>query len=118
MLKKILVVEDEVATLKMLGHFLSMKNLDVHTAQDGLEALELMKEMTPDAILLDVIMPRLDGYGFLREIKKIQKFRTIPVVILTAREMMRDTFIQEGVLDFVVKPYDPEELYKTLLKYL
>ena len=54
MLKKILVVEDEVATLKMLGHFLSMKNLDVHTAQDGLEALELMKEMTPDAILLDV----------------------------------------------------------------
>ena len=116
--KKILLVDDDAATLKLLQVFLEAKNLEVQTAQDGVDALDKLKNMMPDIILLDVIMPKLDGYGFLREIKKEPKFRSVPVVVLTGREMMRDIFIQEGIKDFVTKPYDPEDLYKILSKYL
>ena len=77
-----------------------------------------MKNMKPDLIILDVMMPNMDGYGFLREIKKEPKFRAIPVVVLKGREMMRDLFVQEGVQDFVRKPCSQEELYNTVSKYL
>jgi len=118
MSKKVLVIDDDTATLKLLQVFLSAKDLEVHTAEDGIDALEKMKKMTPDLIVLDVMMPKMDGYGFLREIKKEPKFRLTPVIVLTAREMMREIFVQEGIRDFVTKPYDPEELYKTVSKYL
>lgn len=118
MSKKVLVIDDDAATLKLLQAFLSAKDLEVHTAEDGLDALERIKKMTPDVIVLDVMMPKMDGYGFLREIRKDSKFRLTPVVVLTAREMMREVFVQEGIRDFVTKPYDPEDLYKAILKYL
>jgi CheY-like chemotaxis protein len=118
MSKKILVVDDDSATLSLLQAFLSAKGLEVHTALDGVDALEKLAKIRPDLIVLDVMMPRMDGYGFLREIRKDTKFRSTPVVVLTAREMLRDVFVQEGVRDYVTKPYDPEDLYKTLSKYL
>ena len=118
MKKKVLIVEDDPATLGLLKTFLSEKGLEVQTAADGLDALEKVRKSAPDLVLLDVIMPKLDGYGFLRELRKDPKLRGMPVVVLTAREMMRDVFVQEGVKDFVTKPYVPEELYKTVSKYL
>jgi CheY-like chemotaxis protein len=117
-MKKILVVEDDAPTRDLLKSFLTGKGLEVQTAVDGLEALAAVHKSPPDLLLLDVILPKLDGYGLLRELKKDAKLRGLPVVVLTAREMMRDVFIQEGVKDFVPKPYDPEELYKTVCKYL
>ena len=118
MAKTILIVDDDSATLQLLQFFLIGKGYDVETAEDGVSGLEKVKKSCPDLIVLDVMMPRLDGYGFVREIKKDAKLRRVPVVVLTAREMMRDVFLQEGIQDFVVKPYDPEELFKILLKYL
>ena len=117
-MKKILIVEDDPSTLNLLRSFLSEKGLDVQTAVDGLDALEKVRKSTPDLVLLDVILPKLDGYGFLRELKKDAQLRGLPVVVLTAREMMRDVFVQEGVRDFITKPYNPEELYKIVGKYL
>src|SRR3989338_4300956 len=108
MSKQILVIDDDTATLKLLEAFLSAKDLGVLTAEDGIAGLEVMKKMTPDVIILDVMMPKMDGYGFLREIRKESKFRLTPVIVLTAREMMREIFVQEGIRDFVTKPYDPE----------
>ena len=116
--KKILIVDDDGSVLNLLRVFLTEKGFEAHTAQDGLDAIEKLKTVTPDLILLDVIMPKLDGYGFVREIKKNPKFRQIPIVVLTAREMMRDVFIQEGVQHFVVKPYNPEELFGIISKCL
>ena len=118
MAQKILIVDDDSATLKLLQSFLATKGFDVEIAEDGLSGLEKVKQGCPDLIVLDVMMPRMDGYGFVREIKKDARFRRVPIIVLTAREMMRDVFLQEGIQDFVVKPYDPEELLKTLLKYL
>ena len=118
-MKNILIVDDDEAVLKLLEAFLVSKGgLQVSAALDGEAALQAMKKTRPDLVILDVIMPRLDGYGFLREVKKVEAWRSIPVIVLTAREMMRDVFIQEGVKDFVTKPYEPEELYRIMSKYL
>ena len=117
MSKKILIVDDDAATLQLLHSFLTEKGFEIETCVDGIEGLEKAKVWGPALILLDVMMPRMDGYGFVREIKKDAKLRNVPIIVLTAREMMRDVFLQEGIKDYVVKPYDPEELYKILLKY-
>ena len=118
MRKKILLIDDDESILSLLQVFLTSRDLEVFTAQNGLEGMELLKKMTPDLIVLDVMMPQMDGYGFLVEARKDPKTHATPVVVLTAREMMRDVFVQEGVRDFITKPCDPEELYKILLKYL
>ncbi len=117
-MKKILIVEDDAVMAALLKTYLLSKQLEVETAVDGVEGLEKVKASVPDLILLDVMMPRLDGYGFIRELKKDIKMRALPVIVLTAREMMRDVFVQEGVKDFVAKPYDPAELFKIIAKYL
>ena len=117
MAKKILLIDDDEATLKLLKPFLVSKGYSVETAMDGLEGLEKVRSWKPDLVVLDVIMPRMDGYGFVREIKKDPKLRAVPVVVLTAREMMRDVFVQEGIKDYVIKPYDPEELLRMIVKH-
>lgn len=118
MSKKILIVEDDPPTLKLLESFLLANGYQVQTAVDGVAGLEKMKQERPDLILLDVMMPRLDGYGFVREVKKDARFRGVPIVVLTAREMMRDMFVQEGIKEYVTKPYDPDELLGILRRYV
>ena len=110
-------MDDDSATLQLLKSFLTEKGFETETAVDGVEGLEKVRQKSPDLVLLDVMMPRLDGYGFVREMKKDVKLRRVPIIVLTAREMMRDVFLQEGISDFVVKPYEPEELFKILLKH-
>ncbi len=118
-MKQILLVDDDAAVLSLLSAYLKTKpGVSVRTATNGAEALEDIKKSRPDLIVLDVMMPVMDGYGFLREVKKDERHRTIPIIVLTAREMTRDIFIQEGVRDFVVKPYDADELFGIISKYL
>ena len=117
-MKKVLIVEDNAAMSELLKAYLISKGLEALTAADGIEALEMLERSVPGLIILDVIMPRLDGYGFLLEIKKSAKFRSIPVIVVSAREMMRDMFVREGVKDFIAKPYDPDALFKIITKYL
>ena len=117
-MNKILIVEDDARAQSLLKVFFESKGLSVESALDGMEGLEKLKKGVPDLVLLDVIMPKLDGYGFIREIKKVPEWRSLPVVVFTAREMLRDMFVQEGVKDFVLKPYDPAVLYDTIAKYL
>lgn len=117
-MKKILIVDDDAALAALLKAYLISAGLEVDTACDGLDAMEKLGKEIPHLIVLDVIMPRLDGYGFLLEIKKDAKLRSIPVVVVSAREMMRDMFVQEGVKGFITKPYDPAELHRAIEKFL
>jgi len=117
-MKKVLIVDDDVALAALLKTYLVSMGLEADTAIDGLDALEKIGKAVPSLIVLDVIMPRLDGYGFLLEIKKDAKLRSIPIIVASAREMMRDMFVQEGVKGFISKPYDPVELHKIIVKYL
>lgn len=108
----ILVVDDQAANLRVVSTLLSRQGYTVLTADTGEHALELIRERRPDLMLLDMMMPGLDGFGVLQQIRQEDALRQLPVVFLTAahdRELLIRAF-DAGVVDYVTKPFMPEEL--------
>ncbi len=107
--EKILVVDDEASIRRILETRLSMIGYDVVTAADGEEALGIFQETTPDLVVLDVMMPKLDGYGVCQELRKETD---VPIIMLTALGDVADriTGLELGADDYVVKPFSPKEL--------
>jgi len=118
---KILVVDDRPSSVKVLRVRLNSEGYDVLEASDGFQALEIVEREPPDLVLLDVMMPKMDGYEVCRKIKGREKTRFLPVVLVTALSD-RDakiTGIEAGADDFLNKPVDPSELrvrVRSLLK--
>ena len=108
--KKILVADDEQQLALALKIRLQSKGFQVLTASDGRQALELIAQEKPDLVILDVVMPVMDGYFCLREINQRFGRTKIPVIILTARDRMKELFDLEGVEDYVIKPFDHDDL--------
>ena len=108
--KKILVADDEQQLALAVKIRLQSKGYVVVIASDGQQALQLAEQEKPDLIILDVLMPVMDGYSCLREINTRFGRGKIPVIILTARDRMKDLFELEGVEDYVIKPFDHEDL--------
>ncbi|MEC4986093.1 MAG: response regulator transcription factor [Oscillatoria sp. PMC 1068.18] len=106
---KILVVDDEAAVRRILKTRLTMVGYDVLTAADGDEALEVFASALPDLVVLDVMMPRKDGYEVCQEMRK---YSDIPIILLTALGDVSDriTGLQFGADDYLVKPFSPKEL--------
>jgi DNA-binding response OmpR family regulator len=108
---KILIVDDEKETVELLRLLLDKETHEVFTALGGDEALEVLKRQTPQLILLDVTMPKMDGYTFMSHLQAEDATRDISVMILTGREGMKDTFQEfTNVVDFIPKPFDIKEL--------
>jgi OmpR family response regulator RpaB len=107
--EKILVVDDEVSIRRILETRLSTIGYSVVTAADGEEALLIYKKELPDLIILDIMMPKLDGYGVCQEIRKESE---VPIIMLTALGDVADriTGLELGADDYVVKPFSPKEL--------
>lgn len=107
--EKILVVDDEASIRRILETRLSMIGYDVVTAADGEEALEVFNREHPDLVVLDVMMPKLDGYGVCQELRKDSD---VPIIMLTALGDVADriTGLELGADDYVVKPFSPKEL--------
>ena len=86
------------------------------SAEDGQKMLDLLKVKKPDVILLDVMLPGMDGYTALREMKKEEQFKDIPVIVLSAKEKnkMDDLFALEGISFFVQKPFDARDLMQKI----
>lgn len=112
MSKKILVIDDDPHIVELLKNRLVACSYQVVTAQDGEAGLEQVEKENPDLIIVDVLMPRMDGYTFVRTLRRQDASRNIPVIVLTAKDKMKDLFELEGVKDYMVKPYRPEELMK------
>ncbi|NZA24972.1 hybrid sensor histidine kinase/response regulator [Luteimonas sp. SJ-92] len=109
---RILVVDDQPANLRVVGALLSRNGYEVLDAGDGEQALRIASEQLPDLILLDVLMPGMDGFQVLGEIKQRETLMRLPVVCLTAardREQLLRAF-DAGAVDYVTKPFLPEEL--------
>ncbi|MCP4652054.1 MAG: response regulator [Candidatus Omnitrophica bacterium] len=117
-MKKILVVDDEVDIVEVLKLRLEANSYSVSVALDGAIGLEKAKSEKPDLILLDIAMPKLDGYNFVKEIKADEATRGMPIIILTAKDKMKDLFEIEGIKDYIVKPFDPEKLIARVEKVL
>jgi twitching motility two-component system response regulator PilG len=118
--KKILVVEDSPTTRKVVVLTLKQKGYVLVEAQDGLEALSKIDEERPDLILLDIILPKMDGYKILSLIKENKELKDIPVIMLTSK----DGFIDKckgklaGSTAYLTKPFEPKDLIKTVRKYI
>jgi len=109
MTKKILAVDDDAKVLKILQHSLTREGFEVICASDGFEALERAKETKPDLILLDIMMPGMDGWEVCKEVRRKSN---VPIIMLTARddEMDRVLGLELGADDYVAKPFSPREL--------
>jgi len=107
---KILIVDDKPAIIEMSKLNLEAHEYQVISASDGQEALSKIRDERPDLIITDVVMPGMDGFAFFKELKKDDALAKIPVMVLTARPAMEDTFRVFGVNEFLVKPIEPKIL--------
>jgi DNA-binding response OmpR family regulator len=106
---RILIVDDEVKIREVIKEYAEFDGHEVAQAQDGMEALSLVKANDYDLIILDIMMPKLDGYSTCKEIKKI---KDIPIIMLSARSEEYDKLFgfELGVDDYIIKPFSPKEL--------
>ncbi len=118
--KRILVCDDDPLLVDLLEYRLVSRSYEVTVARDGGEALMRLGETRPNAIILDAMMPVVDGYEVLRRIRENQALSKIPVIMLTARKQEQDilTALELGANDYVVKPFIPEELIARLSRLL
>ncbi len=110
--KKIVVVEDEPDILEVLSYNLKREGFDVSVALDGVKGLELVKKVEPDLVILDLMLPGMDGLEICRQIKGAQKLRHIPIIMVTAKGEESDIVLGLGIGadDYVAKPFSPREL--------
>ncbi|MGM0532119.1 MAG: hybrid sensor histidine kinase/response regulator, partial [Bacteroidota bacterium] len=117
---KILLIDDSIQNLKLLGNMLREKNYQIALARDGKEGLELARMIYPDLILLDIMMPDLDGYEVCKQLKDDEQTKDIPVIFLTAKTSNEDLVrgFQIGGVDYITKPFNKEELFMRLKTHL
>lgn len=117
--KTVLVVDDEPDILLALKDMLVFEGYNVITAEDGQTALSLARSEKLDLIILDLMLPKLDGYKVCRLIKFDKKRKSIPVIMLTARTQPEDKEmgLEMHANEYIFKPYDQDELLKVVKKY-
>jgi len=118
MAKKILVIDDEPNIVDVLKARLEANGYEVVIAHDGDSGLDAVKLTRPDLIILDVMMPRMDGLTFAKKMKADESIPDIPIIVLTAKEKMRDLFEIEGIKDYITKPYTAPELLEKIRRRL
>jgi len=116
--KKILLVEDTVGISKAIKYRLEKKGFHVSQAFDGNEAMEKVPEYEPDIILLDAFLPKMNGLDVCKALQKNNKYKNIPIVIISASEENKALSEEAGAKDFVLKPYDPEDLIRKIKKHI
>ncbi|MBU2554087.1 MAG: response regulator, partial [Bacteroidetes bacterium] len=118
--EKILIVDDISKNIQILGNILSQKAYDVAYAQSGIEALKLCDKQAFDLILLDIMMPGMDGYEVCEKLKKQKHTKDIPVIFLTAKAEM-DSIIkgfEVGGQEYITKPFNSSELLARVQTHL
>jgi len=112
-MKKILLVEDERQLVKLVGRHLEKEGYEVLVAMDGEKALETVKQITPDLVILDIVLPgSIGGYEVCSRLRMKESTASVPIVMFTSRggDMDKAMGFQCGANDYVVKPYDPKVL--------
>jgi two-component system phosphate regulon response regulator PhoB len=118
--RSILIVDDEPDALELVAYNLKQAGFNVVTANDGAEALEKVRSTAPDLIVLDVMLPEMDGFSLCRVFKNAPVTSGIPIIMLTAKaaEIDRVLGLELGADDYVTKPFSPRELVLRIKKLL
>src|SRR6185503_1765641 len=121
--ERVLVIDDSPTITKVVQLVLTKAGYDVHTAPDGEAGLAAVRAQRPDVILLDFVMPRMNGYQFCRELAADDLLRDIPVVLMSAKgDQVGERFVKVmGIVDYITKPFSPEAItavvQHTIAKY-
>jgi HAMP domain-containing protein/signal transduction histidine kinase/CheY-like chemotaxis protein len=119
--KKVLVVDDDIRNIFAMTSILEPNQMQVLSAETGREAIDLLqKEPDIDAVLMDIMMPDMDGYDTMRAIRRLSKFRALPIIALTAKAMKgdREKCLEAGASDYISKPVDTRQLLGLLRLWL
>ena len=118
--KKILVVEDEQDLLTLQSMLLSIEGYTVEGVMDGQTALDVVETMKPDRILLDIMLPEVDGFQVCRQLKSNEATRRIPIIILTAKKSKEDLVMgdQAGADMYITKPYKTSMVIEAIQRLL
>jgi DNA-binding response OmpR family regulator len=120
MKKRVLIVDDEPDIVEAIRFNLELEDYECLVARDGEEALTKAKKEMPDLILLDIMLPKMNGYKVSRLLKFDKAYSHIPIIMLTARTQDKDVQLggETGADEYVKKPFDADELIKLIRKYL
>jgi DNA-binding NarL/FixJ family response regulator len=112
MAAQLLLVDDEPGLREAVKDYLQESGFSVQVASNAREGWELVQQNTPDLVISDIMMPQVDGYQFLKQLREDPRFRSLPVIFLTAKGMTTDRIqgYQAGVDAYIPKPFDPDEL--------
>lgn len=113
---EILAVDDSRTMRNMIKMALKSDDFEVHTADDGVHGLEILEGISPDAIITDINMPRMDGFGFIDAVRGQDKHRATPILVLTTESApeLKMRARNAGATGWIVKPFDPTKLIKAL----
>jgi len=119
--KSILCIEDEAEMIDLMRLILGRRGYDVKGAISGMEALKMIREHSPDLILLDLMMPEMDGWEVYQQIKADEKMKKTPVIVVTAKAQSIDRVLGLHIAkvdDYIAKPFSPQELLTSVEKVL
>jgi DNA-binding response OmpR family regulator len=120
-LQKVICIEDDAAMIDLVTLILKTKGFEVLGAMSGPEGLELIASVKPDLVLLDLMMPEMDGWDVYQRMKADEYMRTIPVIVVTAKAQTIDKVLGLNIAkvqDYITKPFSPSELVKSINKVL
>lgn len=119
-MKKVLIADDKPEVVELVKVSLEGEDYQVIGASDGEEALRKTTKERPDLVILDVVMPKIDGYEVLGNIKKDPKTKDIPVIMLSAKgqKLDREKGMKLGAIDYIIKPFGPSALLDNIKKIL
>jgi CheY-like chemotaxis protein len=119
--KKVLIVDDDVRNIFALTSMLERHNMNILYAENGRDALAILQNTADiDVVLMDIMMPEMDGYDTMRAVRQMSQFASLPMIALTAKAMKgdREKCIEAGASDYITKPVDPEQLLSLLRVWL
>ena len=112
----VLAVDDSRTMRDMIRMCLVPASFDVHLAEDGVDGIEVLDGLDPDAIITDINMPRMDGFGFIDAVRSQEEHRATPILVLTTESApeLKQRARNAGATGWIVKPFDPQKLVKAL----
>ena len=117
---KILIADDSATVRHLILKFLDGEGYDIVTTSDSANVVDLIHEINPDLVISDIMMPGMDGYTFVRHIRKENPKESLPVIIMSTKnkETMEDLFVSYGISGYLQKPFDKEQLISMIRKVL
>ena len=119
--RKVLIIDDDIRNIFAVTAVLEKYNMKVLYAENGKDGIDLLKKTKGiDVVLMDIMMPEMNGYEATSEIRKIKKFQSLPIIALTAKAMKgdREKCIESGASDYITKPLDSDQLFSLLRVWL